>query len=945
MVDGHLNFDTQVSTKGFNKGVSNINKAASGLTNTMVKLGGAIAAAFSIRAIAAFAKESKQLYDTQLEAEARLERVLKNTTGATEEQIKAVKNYSSALQEMGVIGDEVQLSGLQELGTYIENVDSLKTMNRVLNDMLAQQYGLNATAESAVTISTMLGKVLEGQTSALSRYGYSFTEAQEELLKYGTEEQRVATLAQVVEASVGGMNEALANTPAGRMKQLSNTMGDIKEQFGAAVYQLEVLFLPALRRLADILSKIAQLAASVTRAFSGITGNQTNSTGDLADNAEQAAESYEDMAEAAQEAQEANENSLASFDQINKLSDNEQQGSSSGSTGTSGGADNYAVTVGNQTEAMLNEVDAKFEAFFRRIKERMERLFEPLRRAWDRYGEPIMQHAKDIFDTVAEHAGNIGNSILDWASGLNLDPLFGALDDLLVALQPFADNVGEGLEWFFDNVLEPLGTWTMEELLPTFLESLSKAIDGLTAAWDKAAPVLKEELWDKFLKPLAEWAGDKVIDLIEDLGDGIKELGESITEKDVKVFLHLAGAITSIVLAVKGKKALDGFTKSLSGLGGKLSGVFKGWNEPLSKGAAEGGATFATKFFAAVGAFFAGWEIGSMIREAIGEDTIDEVLHPIFDWFVNAGEAIAGVFTEIPNTVSGAFDSILAANDAFWNAIFSAVESAISFFTDTIPDFFSSMGEDILLAVTGFADSIKQTALNAWEGIKNAFSAVGTWFKTKFTTAWTNVKEIFSLDNVKKHFDSVFSRIKGAFSTVGTWLKTKFTDAWDKIKEVFSLDNIKEHFTNIVNKIASIFGGLADLLKSPVNAVIDLVNGAIDKVNSISVDIPDWAGGGTLGFNIPHIPRLAQGTVIPANYGEFLAVLGDNKREAEVVSPISAIKQAVMEAAVELGSVGGNGSKQPMIVNVQVDRRTIGQVVIDDINDKTRRNGRSPLEG
>ncbi len=38
----------------------------------------------------------------------------------------------------------------------------------------------------------MLGKVMDGQTGALSRYGYSFDAIQEQILKYGTEAQRAA---------------------------------------------------------------------------------------------------------------------------------------------------------------------------------------------------------------------------------------------------------------------------------------------------------------------------------------------------------------------------------------------------------------------------------------------------------------------------------------------------------------------------------------------------------------------------------------------------------------------------------------------------------------------------------------------------------------------------------------------------------------------------------
>lgn len=213
-----------------------------------------------------YAKQSKAAWQVQLEAETKLNTILVRNIGATKEQVEATKRWASELQKVGVIGDEIQLSGLQELSTYIDNADSLKKMNVVLNDMLAQQYGLNATAENAVTIATMLGKVLEGQTSALSRYGYSFNEAQEQLLKFGTEEQRVATLAEVVESSVGGINEALAKTPAGKLKQISNTMGDIKEQFGRAIVNTEAAFVPVLKMTANVFENISKVAVAISES-------------------------------------------------------------------------------------------------------------------------------------------------------------------------------------------------------------------------------------------------------------------------------------------------------------------------------------------------------------------------------------------------------------------------------------------------------------------------------------------------------------------------------------------------------------------------------------------------------------------------------------------------------------------------------------------------------
>ena len=171
-------------------------------------------------------KQYTDANQAQIEAEARLAQVMRNTMDASDDEIQSIKDLASAQQQLGIVGDEIQLAGAQELGTYLEKSDTLKQLIPVMNDMVAQQYGFNATQEAAVNIATMMGKVMDGQVGALSRYGYKFSEAQEQILKFGTEEQRAATLAEVISESVGGMNEALAQTPEGRIKQLSNTLGD-----------------------------------------------------------------------------------------------------------------------------------------------------------------------------------------------------------------------------------------------------------------------------------------------------------------------------------------------------------------------------------------------------------------------------------------------------------------------------------------------------------------------------------------------------------------------------------------------------------------------------------------------------------------------------------------------------------------------------------------------
>lgn len=186
-------------------------------------------------ALESTAKDLSSAYEAQETAERKLENSMRNTMDATAEDIQAIKDLCSAQQELGVVGDEVQLAGAQEMATYLQEKRSLETLIPVMNDMLAQQYGLNATQENAAQIASMLGKVMNGQIGALSRYGYTFDEAQAEILKFGTESERASVLADVVGQSVGGMNAALAKTDTGKMKQLDNTIGDIKEQLGKMI--------------------------------------------------------------------------------------------------------------------------------------------------------------------------------------------------------------------------------------------------------------------------------------------------------------------------------------------------------------------------------------------------------------------------------------------------------------------------------------------------------------------------------------------------------------------------------------------------------------------------------------------------------------------------------------------------------------------------------------
>ena len=326
----------QASMKGMEstvrKSCSNMSAAAAG----MKKAFAAIGAAVSVAAVVKAAKDAKDAYDAQAEASAKLAQVMRNTMGATKAEIQSIEDYIDAQERLGVVAGDVQTEGAQELATYLTLSSSLKTLIPVLNDMVAQQYGIGASAESAVSIATMLGKVMNGQTSALSRYGYTFDAAQEAVLKYGTEAQRAAVLAEVVGESVGGMNKALAATPNGRLQQVANTLGKIQENFGRAVNNVLVLFLPALDKLCTVLADVATLANKVAQSIANVFGSKSAGATKTVQYTGAVASSIGEVEDAAVSASKAMSN-LMGFDQINKLSSASSGGAAAPDTGASSG--------------------------------------------------------------------------------------------------------------------------------------------------------------------------------------------------------------------------------------------------------------------------------------------------------------------------------------------------------------------------------------------------------------------------------------------------------------------------------------------------------------------------------------------------------------------------------------------------------------------------------
>jgi hypothetical protein len=140
---------------------------------------------------------------------------------------------------------------------------------------------------------------------------------------------------------------------------------------------------------------------------------------------------------------------------------------------------------------------------------------------------------------------------------------------------------------------------------------------------------------------------------------------------------------------------------------------------------------------------------------------------------------------------------------------------------------------------------------------------------------------------------------------------------------------------NIVNIFVGMGNGIISVVNNLWSHIFDAFKGTVNAISGLVGKIGDWVGfDWDLEWNataplipkIPkYIPKLATGTVVPPNR-EFKAVLGDNKREPEIVSPLSTMKQAFAEvlAQANIGNGSFNGRIEiPLILDGKVIARAI----------------------
>lgn len=234
---------------------------------------------------------------------------------------------------------------------------------------------------------------------------------------------------------------------------------------------------------------------------------------------------------------------------------------------------------------------------------------------------------------------------------------------------------------------------------------------------------------------------------------------------------------------------------------------------------------------------------------------------------------------QIVDAILPVVTALIQALGPILTALFAALTPVFDLLTAILPPI-----ANIISMLTPIISLIGQLVTTIISGLAPVIQFISELIGTVLNTAFAAITPI--IEGVIGIFGGLIDFITNVFS--GNW-----SGAWQAIVDVFG----------------NVFGTIANIAKVPINAVISGINWCIEKINGISVTVPDWVpglGGKTFGFSIPSIPLLAEGGIAT---GATLAMVGEGQ-EPEAILPLSKLA-GMLEG--QSGGAGGSFSQSDTI--------------------------------
>lgn len=267
------NFDNNAAS--VKKHSSAISSAGDGLASLTKKVIGVAAAYVSIKKVTSVAKECIDKAKTAEQANVRLNTIMQQIPGITQEAKDGVAAYCKELSKQTSIGGTAQKMGASQLASFKMSADSVKKLMPSLNNLAVAQYGVRVSGDQMIQAANMLGKAYSGQTGALTRAGVVLSDTQAKIIKNGTDAQKTAALVEVLTQNFGDLAGQMANTKEGQLVRIQNAIGGIKTTIGnsllpvvATVTEYVAEKLPTIQSAVE--SAIGKITPYIQSAVSGI---------------------------------------------------------------------------------------------------------------------------------------------------------------------------------------------------------------------------------------------------------------------------------------------------------------------------------------------------------------------------------------------------------------------------------------------------------------------------------------------------------------------------------------------------------------------------------------------------------------------------------------------------------------------------------------------------
>ena len=440
--------------------------------------------------------------------------------------------------------------------------------------------------------------------------------------------------------------------------------------------------------------------------------------------------------------------------------------------------------------------------------------------------------------------------------------------------------------------------------------------------------------WDGY--DLGEPDTSGIVRAAEKVKEVFRNIARFISENKA-IILAIIGGLVAGVATYLGIMALGGtvgdviaafqllpvfIAEACSGVIGSVVGLVTGISWPA--------VAIAAVIAGIVASFIYLWQTSDDFRQSLieGWNNLVSIITPLVQSVVAIFKTLGDMFWTFLKPIVIIFadffvtciDNIVQVVMSFWNNVLAPF---VQFFADCVKKLVDGIAE-IWASWKPTIEQIGNILIIIWNTtLKPFINWLGGVFIDAFRNLGSYIKPI--LDDLKRAFSGLVDFITGVLT--GNWRK-----AWQGIVDVFG----------------GVFGGIVDIAKSPLNAVISLVNSAISSLNRISVSIPSWVpgfGGKSFGISIPKIPMLARGGMIGSPTLAMIGEAGYNEavvpldRDAKAVSMIAELLAEKMPQGASSGNSDSFGGGDLILM---IDGSVIGKVALQQLR-KMQRQGNITL--